>query len=114
MPSADKLLYGGSIDEAAMPRLVACCVDDTDDATRATSTDLVVEAIAETVGALGGCMVLGITRHQLLSRWRVCENCLFRRKVAGGLSCMLGNSPATVGPSVHAFENSVAGSAASI
>ena len=66
MPRADKLLYGGSIDEAAMPRLVACCVDDTDDVTRATSTGLVAEAIAEAVGALGGCMVLGITRHQLL------------------------------------------------
>ncbi len=66
MPRADKLLYGGSIDEEAMPRLVVCCVDDTDDVTRETSTGLVAEAIAEGVAELGGCMVLGITRHQLL------------------------------------------------
>ncbi len=49
-----------------MPRLVVCCVDDTDDVTRETSTGLVAEAIAEGVAELGGCMVLGITRHQLL------------------------------------------------
>ena len=66
MPRADKLLYGGVIDDATMTRLVACCVDDTDDVTRETSTGLVAEAIASAVDKLGGCMVLGITRHQLL------------------------------------------------
>lgn len=66
MPRADKLLYGGALDRDRMNRLVVLCVDDTDDVTRATSTGAVAEAIADAVGDLGGCMLLGITRHQLL------------------------------------------------
>lgn len=66
MPRADKLLYGGKIDQERMDRLVMLCVDDTDDVTRTTSTGTVAEAIADAVEGLGGCILLGITRHQLL------------------------------------------------
>ncbi len=66
MPRADRLLYGGAVDRARMTRLVVLCVDDTDDATRSTSTGAVSEAIADAVEGLGGCILLGITRHQLL------------------------------------------------
>ena len=66
MPRADRLLYGGAVDRARMTRLVVLCVDDTDDVTRSTSTGAVSEAIADAVEGLGGCILLGITRHQLL------------------------------------------------
>lgn len=46
--------------------LVACCVDDTDDLSGDTSTGYVAETIAREVATLGGCVVQGITRHQLL------------------------------------------------
>lgn len=45
---------------------VICCVDDTDDLSGLTSTGAVAERIARCIPALGGQVMLGITRHQLL------------------------------------------------
>lgn len=45
---------------------VVLCVDDTDDVSGETSTGYVAETIASRVGELGGRVILGITRHQLL------------------------------------------------
>lgn len=53
------------IDEGGAATVV-CCVDDTDDLSGATSTGYVAERIAAQVAGMGGRVVLGITRHQLL------------------------------------------------
>lgn len=45
---------------------VILTVDDTDDTTKATSTGEIAGLIADEVPVLGGAIVLGITRHQLL------------------------------------------------
>lgn len=42
-----------------------CCVDDTDDLTKTTSTGAVADALAELVIGLGGTVRLGVSRHQL-------------------------------------------------
>lgn len=43
-------------------------VDDTDDETKATSTGEIANLIASAAVALGGCLCLEVTRHQLLLR----------------------------------------------
>jgi hypothetical protein len=50
---------------------VLISVDDTDDLTKATSTGHIAELIVDEAAAMGGRMVLGITRHQLLLDERV-------------------------------------------
>lgn len=60
------MLFGQAPPERDRPRYVICCVDDTDDLTGDTSTGYLAERIADGVAAIGGQVVLGITRHQLL------------------------------------------------
>lgn len=58
---------GGLADmDARDMQRVILTVDDTDDTTKATSTGEIAGLIADEVPALGGAIVLGITRHQLL------------------------------------------------
>lgn len=45
---------------------IVCCVDDTDDLSGDTSTGFVSEKLAQLVLTLGGSVIHGITRHQLL------------------------------------------------
>lgn len=45
---------------------MVCCVDDTDDLSGSTSTGYVAEQLALSVVDLGGSIISGITRHQLL------------------------------------------------
>lgn len=54
-----------SMDTERMKRVILA-VDDTDDATKATSTGEIAGLIADEVPSLGGRVVLGVTRHQLL------------------------------------------------
>ena len=63
----DSLLFDQSArpDPADALRVI-CCVDDTDDLSATTSTGAVAEEIARLLPSLGGRVVLGITRHQLL------------------------------------------------
>lgn len=42
------------------------CVDDTDDLTKSTSTGKISDLIAQAVVDMGGTLVKGVTRHQLL------------------------------------------------
>lgn len=62
----DTVLYPAAPGLAADAAYALVCVDDTDDLSGTTSTGQVAEAIAVQVAALGGRVVLGVTRHQLL------------------------------------------------
>lgn len=62
----DTALFPGEVADPSSARLLVCCVDDTDDLTAQTSTGYVAETIAGHVATLGGRVLLGITRHQLL------------------------------------------------
>lgn len=62
----DVFLFPRAADGADLPVRMLCCVDDTDDFSGSTSTGFVSELLARTVSKLGGQVVLGITRHQLL------------------------------------------------
>lgn len=64
--SKDAVLFASAPPACDRPRYVVCCVDDTDDLTGDTSTGYLAERIADGVAAIGGQVVLGITRHQLL------------------------------------------------
>lgn len=64
--SKDVTFFTGGIVDPSTARLLLCCVDDTDDLSAQTSTGYVAERIAGQVADLGGQVVLGITRHQLL------------------------------------------------
>lgn len=63
---AQRVRQGGGDDGGEGLVRVILCVDDTDDASKATSTGEIAGLIADEVPALGGHVVLGITRHQLL------------------------------------------------
>lgn len=52
--------------DGAKARIIAVCVDDTDDLSGGMSTGAVAERMAQMACELGGRILLGITRHQLL------------------------------------------------
>lgn len=54
----------GHEDEGA--ERIVLAVDDTDDLTRATSTGAIAQMIADEAAGMGGRVLMGITRHQLL------------------------------------------------
>ncbi len=62
----DVVLFEDGLKDEACAAYVVCCVDDTDDLSGTTSTGYVAEGIAATVASLGGRVLLGVTRHQLL------------------------------------------------
>lgn len=62
----DVFLFPRADAAIAPPVRMLCCVDDTDDFSGTTSTGFVSELLTRVVSQLGGQVVSGITRHQLL------------------------------------------------
>lgn len=62
----DVFLFPRASSSTELPVRMLCCVDDTDDFSGSTSTGFVSELLARVASELGGQVVLGITRHQLL------------------------------------------------